>query len=336
MGRMRVLEAVLVVGTLITTSKVAAAERPTVALRYSIAEGAPACPNETTLRERVTEEVGYDPFVSGSARALAIEISRDKLFLARVVDRAPSGAEAVRTLTSSVSCDDLLQSVVLAVAVSLDPEVQPKRVAEAPPEKKPEVTVLPVLVPVYIERPPAPPPPKPAERDAIEGWVAAGFGVGGGFVPGTSLGPTLALGFRRKQWEVSLEGTAQLPGRTQSEIGDVEAFSVMASAVPCYTPALSTWGRALVCGSIAMGGAFASASGVDEATPAVRLAAFTGPRAGVVFLVAPHFDVRLAGDLFVNLAPLAAQIRYLGEAITIYEGPPIAGRVITSIAVSFP
>lgn len=322
-------------GMLCTTSKVVAAERPTVALRYSIADGVSACPNESTLRQEVTEAVGYDPFVSDAGRSLTIEISRDKTFTARVVDRSPQGTDAVRVLTSSVGCDDLLQSVVLAVAISLDPEVQPKVIAKAPPAKRPEVTIVPVLVPVYIDRP-APPPSKPVQRDVIQGWVGAGFGVGGGFVPGTSLGPTLAAGFRRKHWEVSLEATAQLPGTTESDFGDVEVFSVMASVVPCYTPPLSTWGRALVCGSLMMGGAFASADDVEQASPAVRIAAFTGPRAGVVFLVAPHFDVRLAGDLFVNLAPLDAQIRALGEPVTIYENPPVAGRVITSVAVTFP
>ncbi len=325
----------MVVGMLVTTSKVAAAERPTVALRYSIADGVSACPNETTLRLQVTEAVGYDPFVSDAPRSLAIEISHDKLFTARVADRATSGAEVVRTMTSSVSCDDLLQSVVLAVAVSLDPEVQPKVVAELPPPKKPEVTVLPVLVPVYVDRP-APPALKPVQRDSIEGFVAAGFGVGGGFVPGTSLGPTLAVGFRRRLWEVALEGTAQLPDDTTSELGNVEVFSVIAAAVPCYTPALSTWGRALVCGSVAMGGAFATATNVETAAPAVRIAAFTGPRAGIAFQAAPHVDVRLAGDLWINLAPLDAQIRGFGETLTIYESPPLAARAITSIAVSFP
>jgi hypothetical protein len=326
----------LVVGMLSTTSEAAAAERPTVSLRYSIADGVSACPNETTLRLQVTEAVGYDPFVSDATRSLAIEISHDKLFTARVADKSTSGAEAVRTLTSSVSCDDLLQSVVLAVAVSLDPEVQPKSVEKPLPPKRPEVTMVPVLVPVYVERPPTP-VAKPVRRDSIEGFVAGGFGVGGGFVPGTSLGPTLALGFRRRQWEVALEGTVQLPGDAESEFGKVEVLSVMASAVPCYTPALSTWGRALVCGSVAMGGAFASASNVETSTPAVLIAAFTGPRAGIAFHAAPHVDVRLAGDLWVNVAPLDAQIRgTFGELFPVYQSPPIAGRAITSVAASFP
>ena len=332
---MRFREAALVVGMVITTSKIASAERPSVALRYSVAEGAGGCPDEPTLRARVTEEVGFDPFVSDAARSLAIEISKDKAFTARVVDRAASGAETIRTLTSSVGCDDLVQSVVLAVAVSLDPEVEAKPVPQPPPPKKPEVAVLPVLVPVYVDRPPAP-APLPAETERLEGFVAAGFGVGGGFVPETSLGPTLGVGIRGRQWELSLEGTAQLPGSVESVIGNVEVFSILATVVPCYTPPLASWGRALVCGSLSMGGAFASASEVEVETPAVRLAAFTGPRAGIAFRVVPHFEIRVAGDLLVNLAPLEAQIRQLGSAITIYEGSPIAGRAITSMAVSFP
>jgi hypothetical protein len=332
---MRVWEAGLVVATLIATSKASAAERPTVALRYSIADGASACSNEATLRGRVTEEVGYDPFVSGAARSLVIEISHDKLFMARVVDRAPSGAEAVRTLTSSVSCDDLLQSVVLAVAVSLDPEVQPKAVAEAPPEKQPEVKLVPVLVPVYVDRPAAP-PPKPVLRDVVGGYVSAGFGVGGGFVPGSSLGPTVSAGIRRKYWEISLEGSAELPGTTETQFGEIEVFSLLATVAPCYTPPLSSWGRALVCGNLSIGGAFASAKAVVNPTDSVEVAAFTGPRGGFAFNVAPHFEVRVLGDLLLNLAPIEAQVLSFGNAETVYDGAPIAGRVVTAMAVTFP
>jgi len=327
-------------GALVTTSKLAAAERPMVSLRYAVGEGAGSCPNETELRGRVLEEVGYDPFVSDPrARSFSIEISRERLFTARVVDRSTSGADSVRTMTSSVSCDDLVESVVLALAVTLDPEIKAAEPRPPAVAGKPEVTVVPVLVPVYVDRPVAP-PPQPTQHDPIEGFVAAGFGVGGGFVPGVSTGPTLAIGVRQKQWELSAEGTMQLPGSSENIVGTAVVHAILGSLVPCFTPSFASWGRALVCGNVSLGAASVSAEGVVNEYPSLELAAFTGPRAGASMHVAPHFDIRIAGDLLVNLAPLEASIdHYVGSSkfsVVTYGAPPVAGRVVTALSVSFP
>jgi hypothetical protein len=322
----------------LVTALPARADRQTVGLTYvTPTEG--DCPTEAELRTRLARELGYDPFVTQTdhERSIRIEIRRGASFAARLVDRAPSGEERARELSSTSGCSDLVDSVVLAIAVALDADTRqepspPARPSLPSPPQPPTV----VMVPVYLDKPRPPPRPTSAAPDRLEGVVAVGFGGGAGFVPGVSVGATLALGIRRRQWEIAVEGTAHLPGTSANALGSVEIVSGMGSLVPCFTPRLADGVHAMLCGNVAVGAAFVSGEDLTGSFDATVVTAFTGPRGGVEVRLSPRFDLRLVGELLGNLAPIEATAEIAETSVTLYEAPPVAGRVVTSISVSFP
>ncbi|MBL9025307.1 MAG: hypothetical protein JNL21_24145 [Myxococcales bacterium] len=336
---MRFLEVGLALAALATTLP-AHADRQTLGLTYVTPTGE-HCPTQAELRARVARELGYDPFVAetGQRRTIGIHIERASSFTARLVDRASSGEERARELSSSSGCSDLVDSVVLAIAVALDPEVVP---APDPPvltpaPQTPPPAVVSIMVPVYVEKPRPPPLPKPAPPDRLRGLVSAAFGVGAGFVPGVSVGPALAIGLRRRLWEVAIEGTAQLPGTSANALGSVDITSAMGSFIPCYTPRVVERVHAMLCGNLTLGGVFLSGDdALAQSFDSWAVAAFTGPRAGATIALSSQFDVHLVGEVLGNLAPIEATIGVYETSVTLYQSPPVAGRALTAISVSFP
>lgn len=331
---------------LVQASGARAETRPTLALRYAIEDGAKTCPDEGEVRARLVQEVGYDPFQPSAARQVVLEVTstpRGFTGVLRDGEAPPRAFEAPR-------CDDLIESAVLALALSLDPDTRPPPASTAPPPVSSGATPDPppspsppppsttMFIPFIPPDAPRPPLPAPEPRSAFFGFWGVGFGVGAGVVPGISAGPTIDLGLGAQAWELALEGTFILPGARASSLGDVVVSSLLFSAIPCYAPRFAAWGRVLLCGNVTLGGHFADAEGVIGTTdPSLELAVFTGPRIGMAIDAAAHLQIRVFAELCGNLTPLAASIqRGEEEPFLVYESPPVAGRTGLSVSFAFP
>lgn len=334
MPRTLALTTVAVVVLLGDPASARADERPTMTLDYVVADGAEGCPSKADVQARLAAEVGYDPIVAEKPTfTTTFEVAPTPTgFSGRYLSKPAAGDASVRELSSDTSCDDLVSSFVLAAAISLDPEVAPR----GPPPPAPEPKVVGVPVPVYIDRPVLLPAEKPAPSAPIRVVFHAGYGVGGGLVPGVGHGPVAYLGLHGSAWEVGVEGSWVFEGTKTSGVGDVLVSAAFASILPCWAPDLIARLRFFGCGHIAFGGAFIDAARVTTPSPSTVPLVLLGARAGLGLRIAGPLEARLFGDLLGDLTPIDAKIRDHGTSRRVFTSSPVAGRGVLALALSFP
>lgn len=334
MGRTFSLLAPIVAGAVLVVARASLADdRPTMTLDYVVAEGVTGCPTKEQVHQRLAEEIGYDPVVvAGPKLEVSLEVTPSPDgFRGRYASRTSSGETSQRELTSDSSCDDLVASFVLAAAISLDPEVEPR--ASPPPTPEPKVVSVPV--PVYIDRPVVVPKEAP-HPPSIRVTFHAGYGVGGGIVPGLAHGPSAFVGLRGAAFEVGLEGTYLFEGKATSSVGDVLVSSAFASILPCWAPSLADRLRFYGCAHVAIGGGFVDADRVDAASPTTVPIALLGGRAGLGLHLTGPLEARLFGDLLAHLTPIDASIADHGKDTLVFESSPVAGRGLLTLALTVP
>src|ERR1700722_11375822 len=114
---------------LVLMARPAAADPPLAqaTLSYERQKGAEDCPEESALREQEARQLAYDPFRDEAIQHVSIVLAGGAKGLhARITmadSRAPSpSAGASRQLDAGQGrCDELVQSVVLAVSLAVDP-----------------------------------------------------------------------------------------------------------------------------------------------------------------------------------------------------------------------
>jgi hypothetical protein len=207
------------------------ADPPTVesTLSYARGVGAESCPDDAAFRSGVARRLGYDPFRSEARSRVEVTLARSASgFSAHIVIGGVDGvADASRDLsTEGGSCDELVDSIVLAVSLAIDP------VSFAHPH--PAIAKLPVQEP---PPPPVAPPPPPPENRSLWNLDLTGVARAGvGLVPGVSLGPIVGVGARRKGLEIFVDGGVDLPLGSVSVTGGespVEATLLHAGAGAC-------------------------------------------------------------------------------------------------------
>jgi hypothetical protein len=307
-------------------------ERATMTLEYSIAEGAIGCPTKAEVEARLAAEVGYDPVVaSNPTLATTFEVSAVPTgFRGRYSSQPVSGSASLREL-SDTSCDDLVSSFVLSAAISLDPEVAPTPKPSAP-EK---VVSIPVPVPVYVDRPVGT-PPAAAPVSRLQVTFQAGYGVGGGLVPGPAHGPIAYVGVRGEMWEAGIEGSYVFEGIASSSAGDVLVSAAFASIVPCFAPTFANRFRFFGCGHVALGGGFIDATHVTTPSPSTLPLVLLGLRLGLGIRIAGPLEARIFGDGLANVAPIDASIMDHGTERIVFSSPPVAGRGVVALAIAVP
>lgn len=314
-----------------------AEERPTVTLDYVVADGAGGCPTKEDVQARLAAEVGYDPIVEARPTfATTLEVAPTATGFSGRYTSSPRSVQgsvdaSVRDLTAE-TCDELVSSFVLAAAISLDPEVTPR--APEAPARDPKVVAVPV--PVFVDRPVVVPAEQPLRPPRIHFVFHAGYGVGGGLVPGVDHGPVAYLGVRTSALEVGVEGSFVFEGTETSGVGDVLVSAAFASVIPCFAPFLVARLRFLACGHVAIGGAFIDAARVTTPSPTTVPLALLGGRVGVGLVIAGPLEVRFLGDVLGTLTPIHADIRDHGALRGVFTSSPVAGRGVLALALSFP
>lgn len=103
------------------------AQQPVEATRASLAmeisEEARVCVSPDELRERVSARLGYDPFLQDAPLAIRVEIAvdgADKIYVATISTKRQESPPRERALESQ-ECQDLIDAVVFAMALAIDP-----------------------------------------------------------------------------------------------------------------------------------------------------------------------------------------------------------------------
>lgn len=265
--------------------RLARATEPEVAeLEYDRADLS-ECPAEEDFRQRVAERLGRDPFLSGAARKIRVELTRRGSTLRALVRVAEAGQpHGERRIETRGSCEELVSGAALAVSIAIDPLV-----ALGPASPEPAVASAPEPVPKpeppLARKVPVPAPPAPQRARAASrthAFVRAGARAWAGLVPQFSAGPSLGVGVQQATWSIAADGFAALP-RTERETGTPRAASVSLLGVelaPC-----GRYEGIRLCALFATGALLARGEGVTDPRTRSTWHAAAGAGIGYTFSV---------------------------------------------------
>jgi hypothetical protein len=312
---------------------VARAEPAAVRLEYSRGAGAETCPDDAGLRAAVMARLAYDPFREGATTTVVTSVqARRKELRARIELRDAQGVViGSRELVSPDSdCSELARAVALAIAIAIDPvsvlrvplpappaAIVPPMLSEpAAPPSPPEATLPPPPPPVPVATP-APPPAAAKPHLRATSAVLLGAGPTPRLTPGARLG----VGARWPSVSASVEASGLWPTTASSAQGDVRAFVVTGSVVPCLHE-----GPLLACGVISAGPLRGEGS-----RAATTLFAAAGGRAGAEIPLGRSIALGLAVEADVSLTPTSLR---RGET-EVFRTPPVFGTLAAGLTGDF-
>lgn len=284
--------------TVLLSTASARAETPSLRLELTTSPEARACAGDGTLRARVAERLGRDPFTDvevAAQRRLRVTFGRRPGgFTGAVVLEDANGARlGTRSFDrSGATCEPLVADVVLVVAVLLE-DLAP-RTEEPPPPPAPAPAPEPPP-----ERPAAPAaPPAPARVLRID----VGLGAGGvlGIAPRAAAAGEVIAAIDVGRARVEGGARVTLPASDEATVA-VRSQAVTGRLAPCYG-----WQVLSPCAVLAIGSVRGEATGSGVASSQSAGQLYAGAGAGLLS------RVFVAGDLvFVraSLEVLAALVR---------------------------
>lgn len=333
---------------------------PAIRFVYVRGEGAEQCPDEQGLRDEIGARLGYDPFLAPAplatptvgGPALSVSIVRRGTTLhghVALLDAAGRSLGARDLVAQAGDCDGLVQALLLASSLALDP-------LGATRPRAPKVAAPPAPAPAAA---PAAPPARPAvapdrPRSSARRAEAAGrssrMEVGAGLVGSAGAAPAAAMGFDlsvSERWASSslgLEGRADLPASVSAGGGSVEAQLLFAELVPCLRRGLFGACALLAAGAEEAEGVnlragrhlttfFAGAGARALADlPIGRFGPASPPAGGPDSTEGDGLSLRLWLDL---LAPVARTALYVGDA-EVWSSPTLSGALGLALVARFP
>ncbi len=292
-------------------------ERASVALEYARLEGAETCPDARSLRDTIASHLGYDP-VSDRAETTVVVTLRgsDQTFLAEIQLRDSDGhVTGARKLSSTASsCDELAQSVALAVSIAIDPlrVSQPK---EEEPEPEPEPLSPPPPAPVAVVRE-APKSVPPASSTPLRPRFALGAIGSVGSAPAPAVGVFVAGQARWPVISLGLEGRGDFSAEKKTNDGRVSSSLLLATAFVCRH-----FGAFRACATASAGALEGSGAGVDEPRKDTTLFGAVGARAGVELRVSGWFAMEAFLDVRGTLTRTVLSI----DGRDAWTTPPVSG-----------
>jgi hypothetical protein len=302
-------------------------------------EGAGTCPDGRALAARVSERLGRNPFSDAAEQSIeGGVVARDGRFHAELRVRDAGGvARGSRELAANgPDCAELAEAVVLAVALTIDPNAAlggmptppaaPPAPVEPPPPAPPALPSCPAVrcpPPEPCRQKPCPPPS--GLRAAVAARAVVAFGVLPGVAPGAAVFGELggerlraSLGMRYLPETTTDDGLYGF-GLTTATLGAVIA-SPVASALELSLLA-----------EVEVGAIHAVVYELEPVDPGDRpwVAGAVGPRLGfagpsplrleaggalVVPFIRPSFEVRGVAEPAFQSAPVAV-LGYLGVGL---------------------
>ncbi len=290
-----------------------AAEHASVTLAYTRDEAAKSCPDEATFRGLVAARLGYDPFVAAGALALSVDFRRRGN---EVVGRLSLSGKQRTLRAGADDCFELATSMALIAAVAVDPDAVRTRAetpgpAEKPAENEPEPVPLPVP---EVPQQPAPRPPSPAVVDENGGVrLELGALLPVGIVPAPRGGVRAGAAVHVGRFSIGAEGDFLFPSARAKSSGEVSAYVLNGSIVPCAHPADSERWLLSLCAVGSLGALRSSAARVTRAEASTDLFATVGPRAAAVLMLSRATGVGASADVPVTLSRVHLHIEDDGQ-----------------------
>jgi hypothetical protein len=334
-ARSLVRSALVVLASLAFAAPSAAQEHASVVLSFRNATGSD-CPDEKAFRELVAARLGYDPFIaaaSSSSRTLSVDLQRKGPgFVGRMSGSGVAGDGTERTLKAARGeCLELVTSMAFAAALAIDPEAA-KRPASGPPPPPPGTDPrAPQPSPpsgnqTAASTDPTPtPPPTPSEPDQKrarfrgEAAILAPFGI----TPAMRGGARLGLGVDVALFSIGAEGAFLFPSSEESIYGDVSAYVLSGSFVPCLNAVPGSRTLVSFCAVGTVGAMNSTASRVSRAAPSTDLFATAGPRLALYGLVSRSFGVGLAAEVPISISRIHLEIDDGGQRRDVWAQGPV-------------
>jgi hypothetical protein len=289
-----------------------------VRFAYDLQDSIATCPDEAKLRAGVNARLGYDAFDTAAAEELKVTLQRSGRELQAIITITDGQGQlrAERRLVSRQGdCTELASSVELAVSIAIDPF----RVAP-----QPEPVVEPAPAP-----PPEPLPVAPSTRapQPFLGMVKAGALLGQGATPERTLGFVLGGSVRRGLWSLGLEGRADLARSHGLPVGDISAYVVTGSLVPC----VHFYGAA-ACALFSAGALHAQGRGLNDAQQITRSYVAMGARLAYALPLSRRISLLFHGDVTTPLASTELQV----DHESVWTTPHVAAALGIGLGINFP
>ncbi len=332
MGSCRAAPIVAVLALMLGAAQSAAAA-PGVRLLYQRGQGALDCPDEPTLREAVTAQLGYDPFGDGPLTVTATIERLDGGVEARIelsdAEGAPMGARALR----GHDCGELAPAVELVLGLAVEPlRAQAQATGRKMEKTDPWTGALPdhAAQAVDSEVPTVGRSRRhwPVGIDASVG-IAAALDAG----PAPAFAFTVHLGINKARWSLGVEMRGDVPSAAPAAFGGrVETALIIGMIVPCVRHKVAS-----ICAIAAIGAERGDGGGYNAPrTVSSFYAAFGGRLAFDVPLPAP-MAIRVHADL---LAPVTRMELYAGSlgdlSHRLYRTPPVSSALGLAVLAHFP
>jgi hypothetical protein len=325
-------------------------EHGNAALNWSRLPGAEACPDVGELARRVAVQLKRDAFVSPTAATVFVDVTirpAQPGFRIRILlsshDQAPPGE---RELTSSsLDCNDAVDSAALAIALMLDPEALTRSDEPGPPPAAAAPTPSP---PVPIPSPPPsiqtpaklPPATTTALAPPVRGHARFALGAQGAIdqVPGFGLGVSggLRLGNRGRTQAIEVGIAYLAPRQVQVRAGAGGQFSLVDLGVSHVWSPLHRGSWVLsVLTSAQAARIFASGFGFTASNRDVGSWMVSGTLEGEADLaVSERWDLMLRIGLGVPLWRDSFEATTAGGTVTILNRTPLFGSLGFGLAFS--
>ena len=207
-------------------------QTPAIELRLTTRGGDTVCPDEASLRERVSRQLGYSPFRPAAEAVYAVQVTCARLGCeGSLTITRPSEEPFFRAFSSDAGrCDDLFESIASAVtqASSYESEIG----------RRLNTVEAPAPLPVAPAGPEPAPASKPKTTSALtfKGTLVGGVSAGLSNEPTPVLGGGLGVAWRR--FSLMAEGRLDL---NQSLLVS-NASVVSAVVVGTLSPCVHAWG----------------------------------------------------------------------------------------------
>lgn len=279
------------------------------------------CGSVAEVRDEVRTRLGRDPDAEpGNARFL-IEISRRGGALEARLTTSTAAGTSTRTFSSS-DCRELLGSVGLAIAITLDPAL----LLDSTPTPTPAPTATPAPAPPPTTTPPPPLAPLASPPIATRVSLALlGAGSAGISGPVTASGG-VSLGLTRGPWWLAVEGRIDALVLFPSPLGNISVFATKGTLAPGWQ---TRWLRVSVPVSL---GALLVEGGGSSPVRDSRLLVLAGVEATFRWSLTTWFSL----EPFLRAQVVATRISVLAGKQTVWLTWPFSLEAGLALRFDFP
>jgi hypothetical protein len=328
------LWAILVAANTVCAWASAAPEHARVTLTYERQEAAASCPDEATFRDLVAARLGYDPFVTAGALALTVDFRRRGNEVIGRLNLIGENHEkrGERTLRAGADdCFELATSMALITAVAVDPDAARAKAQSETSTTTPETSPArapPKVESKRVEQRPTPvhaPQPPLTVVDQFERGVRVELGavLPVGIVPAPRGGVRAGAAADIGAWSIGAEGAFLFSSSRDSAYGEISAYVLSASLVPCAHPVASESWLLSFCAVGSVGALRSTAARVTRAEAATDLFATAGPRVAAVVMLSRAFGLGAHAEMPVTLSRVHLHIDDGGQRREVWAQSPV-------------